>query len=107
MSEGAVKSFGVKDGLDHDGRYDRASEFIDVTKALWDSWDDDAFDHADQESGVFLDGSAAHPVHHRGRFFEVDALLDIARPLQGYPVFFQAGNSDVGREFAAKYAEVI
>jgi FMN-dependent oxidoreductase (nitrilotriacetate monooxygenase family) len=107
LSEGAAKSFGVKDALDHDGRYERASEFIDVTKALWDSWDDDAFDHADKDTGIFLDSRSAHPVHHRGKHFTVDALLDIARPVQGYPVFFQAGNSDVGREFAAQYAEVI
>ena len=106
LSEGAAKSFG-RDGLDHEGRYERASEFIDVTKALWDSWDDDAFDHADPESGVFLHGEVAHPVHHHGKHFQVDALLDIARPIQGYPVFFQAGNSDRGREFAAQYAEVI
>lgn len=106
LSEGSAKAFG-NDGLDHEGRYERAGEFIDVSKQLWDSWDDDAFDHADKESGVFLDGSAAHPVHHHGKHFNVDALLDTARPTQGYPVFFQAGNSDRGREFAAQYAEVI
>jgi FMN-dependent oxidoreductase (nitrilotriacetate monooxygenase family) len=107
LSEGAVKSFGIHDGLDHDGRYARAGEFVDVTKMLWDSYDDDAFDHPNQETGQFLDPASAHPVHHRGAHFSVDALLDIARPIQGYPVFFQAGNSESGREFAAQYAEVI
>jgi alkanesulfonate monooxygenase len=107
LSENAVKSFGIKEPLEHDARYERAAEFIDVTKALWDSWDDDAFDHPNKETGVFLDGRSAHPVHHQGKHFSVDALLDVARPVQGYPVFFQAGNSDVGREFAAQYAEVI
>jgi alkanesulfonate monooxygenase len=107
LSEGAEKSFGIARPLDHAGRYERAGEFIDVAKALWDSWDDDAFDHADKEAGIFLQGKHAHPVHHHGKHFSLDALLDIARPLQGYPVFFQAGNSDAGREFAAQYAEVI
>ncbi|QAU33970.1 LLM class flavin-dependent oxidoreductase [Janthinobacterium sp. 17J80-10] len=107
LSEGAEKSFGVAQPLDHAGRYERAAEFIDVSKKLWDSWDDDAFDYASKESGVFLEGKRGHPVHHQGKHFQVDALLDIARPIQGYPVFFQAGNSDAGREFAAQYAEVI
>jgi alkanesulfonate monooxygenase len=107
LAEGAAKSFGVNDGLDHDGRYERASEFVDVCKQLWDSWDDDAFDHVDKDAGVFLDPASAHPTHHEGKHFRVQTLLDVARPLQGYPVFFQAGNSETGREFAAQHAEVI
>jgi FMN-dependent oxidoreductase (nitrilotriacetate monooxygenase family) len=107
LAEGAAQTFGVNDGLDHDQRYERAAEFVDLTKKLWDSWNDGAFDHPDKERGVFSDGRSAHPVHHRGRYFQADALLDIARPIQGYPVFFQAGNSDSGKDFAAQYAEVI
>jgi alkanesulfonate monooxygenase len=97
----------VKDPLDHGARYARASEFIDLAKKLWDSWDDHAFDHPDKASGRFLDPATAHPVHHRGAHFSADALLDIARPVQGYPVFVQAGNSDTGRDFAAQHAEMI
>ncbi len=107
LAEGAAQTFGVNDGLDHDQRYERAAEFVDLTKKLWDSWDDGAFDHPDKERGVFSDAKSAHPVHHRGRYLQADALLDIARPIQGYPVFFQAGNSDSGKDFAAQYAEVI
>jgi len=107
LADGAARTFGIKDGLDHDQRYERAGEFVDLTKKLWDSWDDGAFDHPDKETGLFFDPESAHPVHHHGKYFSVDSLLDIARPVQGYPVFFQAGNSDVGREFAAQYAEVI
>lgn len=107
LQEGAAKSFGVNDPLDHDGRYERASEFVEVANQLWDSWDDDAFDHPDKRAGVYYDPASAHPVDHRGKHFQVDALLDIARPIQGRPVFFQAGNSETGREFAARHAEVI
>jgi alkanesulfonate monooxygenase len=107
LSEGAAKSFGVDEPLDHAGRYERAAEFIEVAKKLWDTWDDGAFDHPDKDTGQFLDPAAVHPIHHRGKHFAVDTLLDIARPLQGYPVFFQAGNSEVGREFAAQHAELI
>ncbi len=107
LSEGAIKSFGVKDPLAHDQRYARADEFVETAKRLWDSWDDGAFDHVDKESGVFFDPASAHPTHFHGEHIDVDGLLDIARPIQGYPVFFQAGNSETGREFAAKHAELI
>lgn len=107
LSDNAVKTFGIADPLGRDERYARAGEFIDVAKALWDSWDDDAFDHPDKQTGQFFDPASAHPLHHRGRHFKADALLDIARPVQGHPVLFQAGNSDAGKEFAAQYAELI
>ncbi|QFY42741.1 LLM class flavin-dependent oxidoreductase [Candidatus Methylospira mobilis] len=107
LSDGAAKSFGVDSPLDHAGRYERAAEFIEVAKSLWDTWDDGAFDHPNKETGEFLDSDSVHPIHHHGKHFGVDTLLDIARPIQGYPVFFQAGNSETGREFAARHAELI
>ena len=103
----AAKTFGIANPLDPEGRYERASEFIEVAKQLWDSWDDGAFDYPNPETGQYHSPQAGHPVHHHGKHFAADALLDIARPTQGYPVFFQAGNSETGREFAARHAEVI
>lgn len=103
----AAATFGITDPLDPDARYERASEFIDVAEQLWDSWDDGAFDAADKASGQFHLPEAGHPVHYRGKYLATDALLDIARPIQGYPVYFQAGNSETGREFAARHAEGI
>jgi FMN-dependent oxidoreductase (nitrilotriacetate monooxygenase family) len=106
LSEATAANFGMARPLGHDERYERASEFFDVTKALWNSWDDDAFDRPDRASGSFFDPASGHPVHHRGPHFSVDGLLDVARPIQGYPVIVQAGNSDTGREFAARIAEM-
>ena len=102
-----AQNFGIDDGRDHGDRYARAAEFVDLSKALWDSWDDDAFDHPDRANGQFYRTDSAHPVHYSGEHVQSDALLDLPRPIQGYPVFVQAGNSETGREFAAKYAEVI
>ena len=102
-----AKNFGIAQPLDHGERYEQADEFIHVTKALWDSYEDDAFDHPDQAGGQFFDPAKAHPVHHQGAHYRSEGLLDVPRPLQGYPVFVQAGNSDTGREFAAKHAEMI
>ncbi|PWB82621.1 MAG: nitrilotriacetate monooxygenase [Methylocystaceae bacterium] len=107
LPEGAVQAFGVDNVIEHAARYERAGEFIDVSKKLWDSWDDGAFDRPDKASGVYADGRSVHPTHYHGKYYKVDAILDVARPVQGYPVFFQAGNSETGREFAAKYAEAI
>jgi FMN-dependent oxidoreductase (nitrilotriacetate monooxygenase family) len=107
FSPHTAENFGIDDGRDHEDRYERAGEFVDLSKALWDSWDDDAFDSPNRQTGQFYDLASAHPVHFKGKHLQSNALLDLPRPIQGYPVFVQAGNSETGREFAAKYAEVI
>ena len=101
-----VKNFGITNPRGHDERYQRAEEFVELTKALWDSWDDDAFDHPDREAGVFYRPESGHPVNFEGKYYQAEGLLDFPRPIQGYPVFVQAGNSDTGREFAARVAEM-
>jgi FMN-dependent oxidoreductase (nitrilotriacetate monooxygenase family) len=73
---------------------------------LWDSWEDDAFTY-DKESGVFFDPDKLHSLNHRGEFFHVAGPLNIQRSKQGHPVLLQAGGSDQGRGFAAKYADAI
>jgi FMN-dependent oxidoreductase (nitrilotriacetate monooxygenase family) len=101
-----AKNFGIEAPITHEERYERASEFIQLTKALWDSWDDDAFDHPNRQSGQFYDPASGHPVDFKGEYFKSEGLLDFPRPIQGYPVFVQAGNSETGREFAAREAEM-
>ncbi len=49
-----------------DHHFDRAEEFIDLVRALWDSWEDDAFIR-DKETGEFVDGSKIHHVNHDGK----------------------------------------
>jgi alkanesulfonate monooxygenase len=106
FNEATARNFGIQELRGHGERYDRAEEFVSLVKAYWDSWDDDAYDHPDRAAGLFFDPRAAHVVKHEGPHFRADGLLDTARPLQGYPVLVQAGNSDVGREFAAKVGEM-
>lgn len=100
-------NFGIEDGRGHGERYERADEFLSLVKQYWDSWDDDAFDNPDRENIRFFDPASAHVVKHQGEHFKSEGLLDVARPLQGHPVIVQAGNSDTGREFAARVAEMI
>jgi FMN-dependent oxidoreductase (nitrilotriacetate monooxygenase family) len=107
LSEHTARNFGLADPPDHGERYAQADEFVRAAKSLWDSYDDETFDTPDRRGGEFFRREHAHPVHFRGEHFTIDGLLDVPRPIQGYPVFVQAGNSDVGREFAARNAELI
>lgn len=90
----------------HSERYRIAQEYLDVTKGLWDSWEDDAFAY-DKASGEFFDRQKLHTLDHKGEFFTVKGPLNIARSRQGQPVIFQAGSSESGRNFAARNAEAI
>ncbi|WP_292781795.1 LLM class flavin-dependent oxidoreductase [Methylophilus sp. UBA6697] len=106
FSGATAANFGLEQDRAHDERYARAAEFVGLTKALWDSWNDDAFDHPDQKTGVYFNADSAYPVNFQGKYYRSEGLLDFPRPLQGYPVFVQAGNSETGREFAAQHAEM-
>ena len=92
--------------LDRDLRYGRAAEFIEVAQQLWDSWDDDPF-AVDAAAGVFLRPGAIHPFEHHGEHFDIRGRFDVPPSPQRYPVQIQAGDSDGGRELAARHAEVI
>jgi FMN-dependent oxidoreductase (nitrilotriacetate monooxygenase family) len=102
----AALNFGMTEQMDHDERYRRAREYFDVVTGLWDSWADDAFIH-DVESGIFFDPARLHVLDHKGEFLSVRGPLNIARPVQGWPVIVQAGASDAGRQLAAETAEMV
>lgn len=102
----AAKNFGLGGHPGHADRYERAREYLDVVTRLWDSWEDDAL-MIDKASGVFADDSKIHPIAHAGRHFKVAGALNTPRTPQGRPVYVQAGASDDGRAFAARYAEAI
>jgi FMN-dependent oxidoreductase (nitrilotriacetate monooxygenase family) len=99
-------NFGLEEHVEHAQRYRRAREFFDVVTGLWDSWADDAFIR-DVEHGVYFDPEKMHILDHRGEYLRVRGPLNIARPIQGWPVIVQAGASDAGRQLAAETAEVI
>jgi alkanesulfonate monooxygenase len=99
-------NFGRERHIEHAERYDRAHEFVDVVKGLWDSWDDDAFVR-DRASARYFDPAKLHYLNHKGKHFSVRGPLNAARPPQGHPVIAQAGASDAGKAFAAATAEVM
>lgn len=99
-------NFGLDKHPDPEIRYERAHEFLDVVKGLWDSFDDDAFIR-DPDSGVYFDPAKLHTLNHVGKYFKVQGPLNIERPPQGHPVIVQAGSSEPGRELAAATAEAV
>ncbi|HYE92095.1 MAG TPA: NtaA/DmoA family FMN-dependent monooxygenase, partial [Terriglobales bacterium] len=89
-----------------DERYERAHEFIEVCRKLWDSWEPDAV-VMDREAGVFADPKKVHRIEHEGRFFKSRGPLNVIRSPQHGPAILQAGTSPKGRSFAARYADAI
>lgn len=87
-------------------RYKVADEFVEVLKGLWDSWDADAFVR-DRETSTYFEWDKMHVLNHKGKYFQVEGPLNVARSPQGRPVIVQAGASEEGRELAAKSADVI
>ena len=102
----AALNFGLTEHTKHGERYRRAREFFDVVTGLWDSWAEDAFIR-DVETGIYFDPERLHVLDHKGEFLSVRGPLNIARPIQGWPVIVQAGASDAGRQLAAETAEMI
>ena len=105
--DSAARAVG-QDGLaQHDSRYDRADDYLDLTyKLLETSWDDDAV-RRDRAARVYADPSRIHRVRHEGPFYACEGV-HLAEPSpQRTPVLFQAGASGRGQRFAARHAECV
>lgn len=99
-------NFGLPAHPDHAERYERAGEYLEVVRRLWDSWEDDAL-LRDKPSGRFYDPARRHPPRFTGRRLRVAGELNVARPPQGHPVIVQSGSSDAGLDLAAHGADLV
>ncbi|MBB3102188.1 LLM class flavin-dependent oxidoreductase [Azomonas macrocytogenes] len=106
MNDSEGRLFGKDRHLEHDLRYDRADEFVEVALKLWKSWAPGAL-KLDRENGVLADPAGVHNVQHQGEWFKVEGPLNIPRSPQGRPVLVQAGSSGRGRRFGGRWAEAI
>jgi FMN-dependent oxidoreductase (nitrilotriacetate monooxygenase family) len=79
---------------------------MQVVLGHWSSWEDDAL-IVDKTTGRFADGSRVHRLDHVGAFFRSRGPFTVPRSPQGHPVIIQAGQSGRGRQFAARWGEVI
>jgi FMN-dependent oxidoreductase (nitrilotriacetate monooxygenase family) len=106
LNDGEALNMGRSEVLEHDLRYDRADEFMEVVLGHWDAWDDGAL-IVDKVSGRFADASRVHRLDHVGEFYTSRGPFTVPRSAQGHPVVIQAGQSGRGRRFAAQWGEVI
>jgi FMN-dependent oxidoreductase (nitrilotriacetate monooxygenase family) len=102
----AAANFSRREHWETEKRYDWADEFVDVVRALWDSWEDDALVW-DRAGGRAVTEAKVHAINHHGRYFDVDGPLNVTRPPQGQVVLLHAGTSDRSRELGAREADVI
>lgn len=106
VSDRVAQNFGHDLHFEHDERYRMAEEWVDVVTQLWESWDDDAV-VMDLERGVYADFEKVHPIHFKGKYFSSRGPMNtIPGPQRNVPIA-QAGNSEPGRELAAKTADTM
>ena len=92
--------------MDHDLRYDRADEFMEIVHSCWDGWEDDAL-VVDKTSGLFAHPEKVHRLDYEGKFLKSTGTFTVPRSPQGHPVVIQAGSSSRGKVFAARWAETM
>ncbi len=101
-----AQNFGLHELPARDKRYDYADEVVEAVCKLWESWDPDAL-VLDKRHGVFADPDKVHYVNYRGRWINTRGPLTVPRSPQGRPVIMQAGSSPRGRDFAARWGELV
>ena len=106
LNNSEAANFGRDVVLEHDARYDRAEEFLEVVRGHWRSWDDDAL-VVDKHSGLFADPDKVRRLEHSGQWFKSRGPFTVPRTPQGEPVLIQAGQSGRGRTFAAKWGDLV
>lgn len=103
----AARNFGLDEQIDHDERYRRADEYLDVLYKLWEgSWDDGAV-LADRDRRIYSDPEKVHYIDHHGENYAVAGPHLVDPTPQRTPVLFQATGSPAGIAFAGKHAEVV
>jgi FMN-dependent oxidoreductase (nitrilotriacetate monooxygenase family) len=106
LSQAEAQNFGFDQHVGHEERYARAEEFVQTAIKLWSSWDADAV-VADKAAGVWADPDKVRAVDHDGAYYRTRGPLNQPRSPQHRPVLIQAGSSDTGKNFAARWAEAI
>ncbi len=106
LNSAEARNFGRGEHMEHDARYDRADEFMDVVMGHWNTWEDDAL-ILDKDNNRFADPAKVHRLDHVGHYFKSRGPFSVPRSPQGHPVLIQAGQSGRGQAFAAKWAELV
>ena len=92
--------------MEHDLRYDRADEFLEIVLGHWDSWDDDAV-VVDKARKIYAHPDKVRRLDYKGKFLASRGPFTVPRGPQGHPVVIQAGMSGRGQKFAARWGELL
>jgi FMN-dependent oxidoreductase (nitrilotriacetate monooxygenase family) len=106
VNDNEARNMGRDEVIAHDLRYDRADEFMEIVLGHWDTWEDGAI-VADKQAGLFAHPEKVHRLDYNGQFYKSRGPFTVPRSEQGHPVVIQAGQSDRGRRFAARWGELI
>src|SRR4051794_32993153 len=106
VNDGEAHNMGREVHMDHDLRYDRADEFMEIVLSCWDSWEDDAL-VVDKKSGLFAHPEKVHRREFRGKYLQSTGTFTVPRSPQGHPLVIQAGSSPRGKTFSARWAETV
>ena len=106
LNDGEAQNMGLDTVVEHDLRYDRADEFMEVVLGHWDSWEDDAIVQ-DKSTGRFADAAKVHRLDHDGEFFKSRGPFTVPRSPQGHPMIIQAGQSARGERFGSMWGDLI
>ncbi len=106
VNDGEAHNMGRDVHMEHDARYDRADEFMEIVLRCWNAWDDDAL-VVDKESGLFAHPDKVRRLEFQGKYMKSSGTFTVPRSPQGYPVVIQAGSSPRGKVFSARWAETV
>jgi FMN-dependent oxidoreductase (nitrilotriacetate monooxygenase family) len=106
VNDAEAHNMGRHEHMGHDERYDRADEFMEIVHACWDGWEDDAL-IIDKQSGLFADPAKVHRLEYKGKYLNSSGTFTVPRSPQGHPVVIQAGSSNRGKTFSARWAETV
>ena len=106
VNDGEAHNMGRAVHMEHDLRYDRADEFMEIVLSCWDGWEDGAL-IVDKKTGLFADPSKVHRLEYKGKFLNSSGTFTVPRSPQGHPVIIQAGASARGKTFSARWAETV
>jgi FMN-dependent oxidoreductase (nitrilotriacetate monooxygenase family) len=106
VNDAEAHNMGRVEHMEHDARYDRADEFMEIVHSCWDGWEDGAL-VVDKQSGLFADPTKVHRLEYKGRYLQSSGTFTVPRSPQGHPVVIQAGASNRGKTFSARWAETV
>jgi FMN-dependent oxidoreductase (nitrilotriacetate monooxygenase family) len=106
VNDGEARNMGRDIHTDHEERYDRADEFVEIVLRSWDGWEDDAI-VCDKATGLFANPDKVHRTEVQGKFLRSHGTFTVPRSPQGHPVLIQAGSSPRGKRFGARWADTV